>query len=272
MDRRELIRAFGRHWFGKDAFVAYPDHPLLSRGPDILGRDEKGIVAAFVYSSPWSRPTSPREQSRILLSRFALPADTAFWLIVADGSLPMSDDDVILFDMFLTLTQGDDRKAESSVVDSGIHAVLPVLRKFHTERFAAAWAPDNVPNLSEVRKPGFPTSAIHHTRYSFGGNWLNHAPDGSLSAAIAGGQSRAQLVSRVRSFSTVATSVDYGIAAGAQSLFDTADILKNGDGHLSLHRADIATNFLRSTTSNDVLKPFRAAAFAGAAVKYPRMR
>lgn len=271
MDRRELIRSFGRHRFRKDAFVAYPDHPLLSRGPDLLGRDEKGIVAAFMYSSPWSRPTSPREQSRILLSRFALPADTAFWLIVADGSLPMSEDDVVLFDMSLTLTQGDGRIAESKVVDSGIHAALPVLRRFHTERFAAAWAPPNVPNLSEVRKPGFPTSTIHHTRYNFGGNWLNRAPDGSLSATIDGEQSRAQLVSHVRTFSTVATSVDYGIGAGVQSLFETADILNKGDGYLSLHRADIAANSLRSTVSNDALKPFRAAAFAGAAVKYPRM-
>ena len=184
----------------------------------------------------------------------------------------MSAADVVLFDVSLTLTDADGRNAENIAVDSGFRDILPVLRRFHSDRFAAAWAPENTLNPSEVKRPGVPTSTIHQTRYKLRANWLKLSADGRLSMEIDGEQSRAQLVSRIRSLSTVATSVDYGMGDGVQSLFNTANILRSGDGHLPLHRADIPPNFLRtSTTWNDALKPFRAAAFAGAAVKYPRV-
>lgn len=222
-----------------------------------------------MYSSPWSRPTSLTEQSRVLLSRFALPEDTTFWLIVADGSLPISADDLALFDESLTLRDAEGESAESRSVDSSrFRAVLPVLREFHTERFATAWAPKRT--LEPIKKPGFPTSRMHQRRYGLSADWLNLLADGSLSAEINGEHSRARLVSRVKSLSTAATSVDYGIGWGVEGLIETAMVLRSGDGHLPLHTAEFSQYRLPpSSTSHDFLKPFRTAAFAGAAVKYP---
>ncbi|WP_157940254.1 hypothetical protein [Arthrobacter ruber] len=272
MDRRKLIQSFARHRFNEQAFVAYPDHPLLSRGPDLLASNDSGLVAAFMYSSPWSRPASPSEQSRILLSRLALPENTAFWLIISNNKLPVSTNDYALFDVATTLMDEEGETSNDISVDEDFRHVLPVLKRFNSERFAAAWAPPKKLNSIDIKKPGFPTSRVHSNRHKSFASWIDLSVDGSLSAEIDEEHGRTQLISRVRSFSTAATSLDYGIGNGISPLFQTAKLLENGDAYLSLHRADIKQNWRpEGATTNDLLKPFRTAAFAGAAVKYPAL-
>ncbi|MFL5218382.1 MAG: hypothetical protein ACJ8DO_06875 [Microvirga sp.] len=59
--------------------VAGPDHPLLSRGPDVLVGSTKGLLAIFVVHAA-ERRSPPALQARFMLSRLAFPRDTRFAL------------------------------------------------------------------------------------------------------------------------------------------------------------------------------------------------
>ena len=63
--------------------VAYPDHPLLLRGPDVLASVRSSLTAYFVLDQPVSH-LPIRVLSNVVLSRLALPREANFVLILGE--------------------------------------------------------------------------------------------------------------------------------------------------------------------------------------------
>lgn len=141
MRRRDLVQALCRSTPDQDNIVAYPDHPFLVRGPDVLARDDEGLVAYFVYASGDPRPGLSAGRARTLLSRLALPKNTEFVLVCEPPTRELSDGDVELFDAIrygVTTVQSHRSRLEPS--GYAPRGIVAELRPFHMRRFGDAWA------------------------------------------------------------------------------------------------------------------------------------
>ncbi|MEV6060363.1 hypothetical protein AB0L62_10175 [Nocardia asteroides] len=277
MSHRELVRRLLESMPDRDNAVAYPDHPFLVRGPDLLANDGTGLLAYFVYSSSASRPATPSGRARTLLSRLALPDDTTFVLVIATKDLPLAVGDVELFDawQFGVEHAGHHRRQLQFTGWPG-KEIVRELRPFHTERFGSAWAvqagtAEGYTNANELPWPtsrkfdgaageaGFPISVLGSE------DRLPPLPaglafdNGHLYARFTTLLSRGTLMRRMARIVTAAVNLDY--RPSPQHLEDAVALLRGRRAHLPIHYG--AGPKPVSSTAFDVLKPYRAAAFAG---------
>jgi hypothetical protein len=146
-----------------ESVVAYPDHPFLIRGPDVLvGLDDR-LIAYFAYSGAGVRPGSGAGWARRLLSRLALPQGTLFVLVVASTEIALHDDDLDLFDAIQFGIRRDRRAHERwDPVHERPAALVGGLRPFHLKRFSDAWA-TREDGLVRRQRQGVPTSRLRPT-------------------------------------------------------------------------------------------------------------
>ena len=85
MARRDLIERVLAGLPAMSDSVAYPDHPLLLRGPDILASIDSRLTAYFILDRPVHR-IPVRLLSDVVLSRLALPMKTSFVLILGPNT------------------------------------------------------------------------------------------------------------------------------------------------------------------------------------------
>ncbi|MFC9877890.1 hypothetical protein [Nocardia salmonicida] len=272
MHRRDLVQALARSMPDQDNVVVYPDHPLLVRGPDVLARDDHGLVAYFVFATRDPRPGSVASRTRTLLSRLALPEGTEFVLVCESRGLELRDVDVELFD---AVRYGGPpmRYHRSSLEPSGFTpgGVVAELRPFHMRRFGDAWAMRNEDQQlelltqddgSERLSRGVPISVL-------GGRWVDQWPrlpnsmDFSRGVLYASPRSipsnRTAVIRQIGQWISAAVDVDYPSTLDSLSVAVAA--LHLHSAYLPLHRAWTGPLFEGKAT--DILKPYRAAAFAG---------
>jgi hypothetical protein len=141
MSRRDVVREVVESLADRDNAVAYPDHPLLVRGPDVLAGLDDGLTAFFLYTEDGLKPGSPVGRARTLLSRLALPQDATFVLVVPSADTALRDDDLELFDavQYGTRSRGRTRR-QWEVFNHRAAALARQLPGFHLQRFAEAWA------------------------------------------------------------------------------------------------------------------------------------
>lgn len=270
MQRRDLVQALARSTPDQANVVVYPDHPLLVRGPDILARDDQGMVAYFVFATRDPRPSSTSSRTRTLLSRLALPDGTRFVLVYESRALELRDDDVELFDaVWRDVPPVRNGGLEPSGFTPG--SAVAELRPFHMDRFGDAWALRNMGQQSkslmqedgsERLSQGVPLSMLDERRRSrgprlprtmdFDGGVLHASPRSEPS-------DRSAVIRQIGQWISTAVAVDY--PATLDSLYAAASALHSRDAYLPLHRAQ--TGPLFEGKASDILKPYRAAAFAG---------
>jgi hypothetical protein len=272
MHRRDLVQALARSTPDQDNVVVYPDHPLLVRGPDVLARDDDGLVAYFVFATRDPRPSSRASRARTLLSRLALPQGTEFILVCESRAPELQDDDVELFDA-VRYGVPHMRSHRSSLEPSGFApgGVVAELRPFHMQRFGDAWAmrnedqqPESLTRDDNSKRPsrGVPISDL-------GGRWAARWPrlpdtmdfnSGVLYASPRPIQSdRTAVIRQIQQWISAAVEFDY--PSTLDSLSSAIAALHSHDAYLPLHRA--RTGPLSEGIASDILKPYRAAAFAG---------
>lgn len=265
MNRRVLVRDLLGSMPDRENAVAYPDHPHLVRGPDVLARVDDRLVAYFVFADGGLKPGSPTGRALTLLSRLALPEGTAFVLVDASAHTALNDNDLDLFDgVQYTARTNNQLGGHWDTVSDRPATLVRQLRPYHLRRFADAWATreSGVPR----RNPqGVPTSQLRASKIKRFPSGLDQR-DGELYALLDEVSDRAALTRRVSRLITTAVEFDYSTAL--DSLESTVGALRSRDAHLALHQA---TAPLRITkTVSDVLKPYRAAAFAGFHTKIVR--
>jgi hypothetical protein len=246
--------------------VVYPDHPLLVRGPDVLVRVDNDLHAYFTYAGEGQRPGSPHGRARTLLSRLALPQEATFILVTADQT-SLHDDDVELFDAIQTGISPRKRQRDQwYTLDERTAVLVGQLRGFHLRRFANAWtANDAVVNTRRPKSP--PTSRLLHQPSRRLNQPSRRLPDG-FDLDREGGQlyapaptvpDRTTLTRWATQLVTTAVDLDY--APSIDSLEATVGALRSHRAHLPLHFAESRVPI--AGRSQDVFKPYRAAAFAG---------
>ena len=273
MHRRDLVQALARSTSDQDNVVVYPDHPLLVRGPDVLARDDDGLVAYFVFATRDPRPGSVASRTRTLLSRLALPEGTEFVLVCESCAPELRDGDVELFDA-VRYGVRPVRDHRSGLEPSGFApgGVVAGLRPFHMRRFGDAWAMRNEEQQaeslrqgdgSEMHYRGVPLSVLGELS---GDRWprLPRSMDFSSSGVLYASprslpSDRTAVIRQIRQWISAAVDVDY--PATLDSLSVAVSALHSHDAYLPLHRA--RTGPLFEGKASDILKPYRAAAFAG---------
>lgn len=266
------MRALARSTPDLTNVVVYPDHPLLVRGPDVLARDGQGLVAYFVLAARDPRPSSTSSRTRTLLSRLALPEGTTFVLVCESEALALRDDDVELFDAVrrgVSAIRDHRRGLEPSGFAPG--SVVTELRPFHLDRFGDAWALRNnahqteslIQEIDSARpRSGRPLSALGDRRRSRRPR-LPRAMDFDDGVLHASPRSepcdRSAVIREMGQWISTAVAVDY--PASLASLNTAASALRSRDAYLPLHRAQMGPLF--EGKASDILKPYRAAAFAG---------
>ena len=264
MNRRKTIQTLAKNQFATGAAVTYPDHPLLVRGPDILATDDDGLVAVFVHTAGSPLPSSRSEVSRIFLTRLALPRDTRVELHWATDGDP-DQASLNLFDEITT--PGRKGHVVRDRLSSEASEVTEAVRPFHFERFSEAWT-DRPRNTSErARDSQNTTFAQRRRREGRLPHWAT-IDDGRLIARVSG--RRSSVLPKVQTLTVATTYDDYGLDEGLAGMYDTAHALVSRDSHLALHSVEFASSATESSRTSDPFKPFRAAAFAGARVEYPR--
>lgn len=241
-----------------DNAVAYPDHPLLVRGPDVLAGIGDRVIAYFVYSTHGSRPSSPSERARTLLSRLALPQNTTFVLVVAQSGTALRDNDVELFDAVQYGTPTTRGSTENwDAVGHRVAMLVGELRSFHLQRFADAWAARET-GAPRRRRQGIPTSRLRPERPHRLSRGFDLA-DGRLYAPRPVASDRLTL--KRWAAKLVNTAVDLDYAPSVDSLEETVDALGSRDAYLPIHEAPAPDP--PASHVFDILKPYRATAFAG---------
>lgn len=247
--------------FETNRSVAYPDHPLLSRGPDVLGQDRTGLVAWFVYTSGSPSPRSKRESSRVLLSRLALPSGTRFTMVLVDRGLPESREAELFDDVEVRSHRGE--LTDRAHFGDDASPVVEHLRPFHFDRFSEAWTGQARPDRD---RSGWSSLMLRHGQLGSLPRWAD-LEDGRLVARLGAGN-RSNALSRVQTLAAMTATADFGLARGLAGLRETTELLEARDVHLALHSLEFEGAGPRARTT-DPNKVLRAAAFAGAAVLYP---
>lgn len=263
MDRRRQVAVLAESGFEPGRYVTYPDHPLLGRGPDVLGQVGSRLVAWFVYTARSPHPGSRSESARILLSRLALPGGTQCTMVLVDRS----ESDFAGSDLFdqMELRTRDGRVTKREDFEGGAAEVAERIRPYHFERFSEAWA--NPPSGERERR-GPSTLTFWRTGLGPLPRWAIVAGD-RLVAHPSSDRRRRNVIPMVQSLAVAATSLDFGLARGLAGARETVSMLEAGDAHLALHSMDLGRPDGGPTRTTDPYKAFRAAAFAGAAVVYP---
>lgn len=269
---------------GSDA-VAYPDHPLLFRAPELLVAHEGSLVCIFLYSARDSYTTAA-ERSRMLLTRLAMPRGTALVLAVENsdrlGALEHSvpfHDEVIVFRPNSALRTPAGRIALGRGAE-----VVEELKPFHNERFADAWTATVEPvsrrerplrnriTTAEVRRQsreiGAGTEAPTPIPARMDGRQLDvpeNAVVGGTGPQGIGGHpeslSRSEVTRILNRDAMNAVELDYYIDRGVNHLPDVAGMLSQGGAALEIRQSYLSLP--RAQRTHDAVKPLRAAAFAG---------
>lgn len=265
VDRRQIIGAVADVGFGSGRCVTYPDHPLLSRGPDILGLADGVLSAWFVSTSRSGRSDSKAESARVLLSRLALPRGTRL-VSVRVAQPVLASQEVELFDEVQT------RNPDGSLVDrhnlGGEAAfVAELLRPFQFERFSKSWTRTRAGSVDGHERRGRSTVDLRRSRLERLPRWAEVHEEG-LFAYLGAELPQRAVQPRVQSLAVAMTTIDYDLPNGLRGVFETATLLERGDAYLGHHVMSLEPRTSRHRTG-DPYKPFRAAAFAGAQVTYP---
>ncbi len=263
VQRRQLVQRVASALQSSET-VAYPDHPLLLRGPDILALSRGALTAYFVYNGHGPRPTSRQERARFLLVRLAMPPGTACVLVVdAPATVSFTPADLLL-DEVVTLRElrvFDRSRPEFSLGQSA--EVIEDVRSFHNQRFAEAWTQAfDIPRRLRVRSetPGEPTSETASRRGDLGRlRWMG--VDNGILYARSEARTSADLRRAVARTNSTAVSLDYDLSLGLSGVAETSAKLRSGRGHLAVHH--FSTEVATRKPSFDAFKPQRAAAFAG---------
>lgn len=261
MDRRRLVKVLAEDGFERGQSVTYPDHPLLARGPDVLGQHETRLVAWFVYTARSPSPRDRREASRILLSRLALPKGTRFGMVLVERR-PNEMGGLELFDE-LELRDSSGKLTTREALQDDAAKAAEELRPFQVNRFARAWA-GNRSHTSD--KPGRSSleSRVAATRPLPG--WAR-LEEGRIVADLRGARA-SSIAPRIQALAAAITYLDFGLEGGLGGLNETVSMLRGGDAELPLHTLRLPSSRKKTRTS-DPYKAIRAAAFAGAEVEYP---
>lgn len=229
-------------------------------------------MAYFVFAMRDPRPSAVASRTRTLLSRLALPEGTEFVLVCESHTPGLQDTDVELFDA-VQYGVAPRRSLRGSLEPSGFApgGVVGDLRPFHMRRFGDAWAMRNEDQQSESftqeynsegRSGGVPISMVGRRsdrrrlrlpdNIGFEGGVLYASPRSIPT-------DRAAVIRQIAQWVSAAVDLDYPSDLG--SLSEAVTALSMRDAFLPLHHA--STGPLVEGRASDILKPYRAAAFAG---------
>lgn len=265
MARRDLIERVLAGLPAMSDSVAYPDHPLLLRGPDILASIDSRLTAYFLLDRPVHR-IPVRLLSDVVLSRLALPRETSFVLILGpDAEIRGSDADI-----FEEIAEISSNQLASFPVgripESRTSEAINSLRRPHNDRFGKSWVPARRPRDGRHGDSEMPTSILRYEakmRYR-GSRYMDF---GNGKFTVASPEQYGQISSRDLLDRAIhaAVQADYWLDLGVPGVAEVAQVMQRPDTYLAMH-----TSLLPLPTSVrqfDVLKPFRAAAFAGFSIK-----
>jgi hypothetical protein len=254
-----MVRAVLASIRHSDERVPFPDHPLLLRGPDVLASNDGQLFAYFVFSRPMNGVIAD-----LILSRLALPSETRFALVSNEQST-LSDDSLAFFDEILFMRGRSDQELSAMSIDrAGSSQVIESIRGIHHERFADAWASTTRHWHRRRRTPGRATSLLHADRSPLRAKYMGF-DNGELFFTPPDSATWRSEAASLRNAMTAAVRADYNLDNGTDGMFEVSDLVRSGDAHLALHRGRL--HYRPKIRSFDPAKPFRAAAFAGFAMK-----
>jgi hypothetical protein len=234
---------------------AFPDHPLLLRGPDVLASLEGRLTAYFVSSRRMTDILAD-----LVLSRMALSPEAHF-ILVTDDDAALGDDITGLFDEVKVIgPRGDLRSSLSYAGEPGRSGAIDAMRSLHHERFADAWATMTRHWHRRRNTPGSASSTIGLERVGRLPRYMT-SDNGELMFVPPDSATWRSQAASLRSATATAVRVDYNINGSAGGITEIAELARDGNIHLARHSG---TLYYRSPgKSFDPVKPFRAAAFAG---------
>jgi hypothetical protein len=254
-----MVRAVLASIRHSDELVPFPDHPLLLRGPDVLASNDGRLVAYFVFSRPMNGVIAD-----LILARLGLPSETRF--VLASNEQPtLSDDSLAFFDEIMLMRGRSDQELGTMPIDrTGNFQVIESIRGIHHERFADAWASTTRHWHRRRPTPGMASSLLHAERSRLMAKYMDF-DNGELIFAPPDSATWRSEAASLRSAMTAAVRADYNLDNGTDGMFEVSDLIRSGDAHLALHRGRL--HYRPQVRSFDPSKPFRAAAFAGFAMK-----
>ena len=265
VSRRDLIERVLAGLPASSDSVAYPDHPLLIRGPDILASINSRLTAYFILDQRVRR-LPPRLLSNVVLSRLALPRQTNCVLILGDGASIRDNDSEVFEEVAEISAKQVGGIPVGRMRESWGAEVMESLRKPHNERFGRAWASTAQRRDARHGVSDRPTSIrefetnLPRTRSRFmdfdNGRFILSPP-----SPDSGIRTR-DLLDRA---THIAVQTDYWLDLGVVGIGEVAQVMRSQDTYLALHESRLPLP--TEVHKFDVLKPFRAVAFAGFAVK-----
>lgn len=259
MSRADVVKAVVESLPARSASVTSPDHPLLLRGPDVLALINERLTAYFAIGQR-TRQISPR----VLLSRLAFPSETSF-VAVLDQFVTINGEYAALFEEVVELPSAGTfslpggamrRSAGSETIDS--------LRYFHHERYAEAWAITTRRWHRRRKTPGEPSSVYAMLEARPVARYTS-IDDGSFYFDPPNTVSWKTLSPSLSSVTNVATQYDYNLIRGISGLSEISRLANSSGAHLALHHSRMSR--VARPSGFDLLKPYRAAAFAGFATE-----
>jgi hypothetical protein len=249
--------------------VADPDHPFLLHGPDVLASINGRLTAYFILDEQVSR-LPMRLLSNVVLARLALPLGTSFVLILGEAAEIRESDSQIFEEVVAASANKLAKYPAGRMRESRGGEAVEVLRTPHNERFGMAWSltserrgrkrrerrrvisdrPTSIGRL-DVKAPRISAPYLNFHNGSF--ILTQPAPEIKASAR--------ELLERA---SYRAVQADYWLDLGAPGVGEVAQVMRSRNSYLALHQSKIPLPV--EVRRFDVLKPFRAAAFAGFAV------
>jgi hypothetical protein len=263
VSRRDLIERVLAGLPASSDSVALPDHPLLLQGPDVLASVRNVLTAYFILDRP-TRRLPIKILSNVVLSRLALPRETNFVLMLGEGA-DIRDNDTEAFEEVVEMSGNRSSRTPAGRMNESRGAeLMELLRRPHDERFARAWASTARRRESHHEIAGDPTSLrtpeIRPTRTRY-----MDFENGSFILPSPGPESSIRPRELLNRATHVAVRTDYWLDLGVSGIGEVAQLVRSDRAHLALHE-----NLIPLPTGRrqfDILKPFRAAAFAGFATK-----
>ncbi|WDG18180.1 hypothetical protein [Microbacterium sp. Clip185] len=148
-----------------------------------------------------------------------------------------------------------------------VSAITEMIRPFHFERFADAW--------SHPKRASERGRFTGESTFSRAGNestpsvpWMK-VDEGHVAARLDQKRSRRSVLPKVQILAVATTFNDYWLGEGLSGLRETAQLLESRRSYLALHALHLDEGAGYSRRTGDPFKAYRAAAFAGARVKFP---
>jgi len=264
VSRRDLIERVLEGLPASSDSVAYPDHPLLLRGPDILASINNRLTAYFVLDQHTQR-LPVRLLSNVVLSRFALPREANFVLILGErAGITITDSEI-----FEEVAQISERRASRTPVGrmdrSRSADLIESLRRPHSERFAKAWASTARRREAPHRMAGNPTSFRVLSSNPPRTSYMDFDSNGRFILSPPSAGSRIRVRELFDRATHVAVRTDYWLDLGVAGVGEVAQLIRSDSAHLALH--ENLVSLPTEVRQFDAFKPFRAAAFAGFAAR-----